>query len=419
MNLRWRAALAATMMVLLAACGGGTDRTKAQVRLVNASSGYAQLDLRVDDKTVQSGVTYGNSASYVEAEPSKSSAIFASNGATALLSFTPSTSERKYYTVLAYGPAGSLKQVTLDENQSEPDANRSLLRVVNAAPDAGSVDVYVTGSNDTLQASVPVQSAVAVDSVGSFITINSGTWRLRITGTGSKTDLRLDVPSFTLGSKGIVTLVITPSAGGVLTRALFLSQQGGITGFAATQARVRAASGLTGTSARLGDVDLLVAGNAPTVSTYSSLSAGDQTLVVTVDGAPLSSTVKTLVAGSDYTLLLHGTAGSPQVSWIDDDNTRPTDIAQAKVRLLNGVSGLSGTATMTVNGAQIGAGVAAGAASGYSLQEASTTADILVAGAGPVTLFSAADQTFLAASSYTVFVLGPSNSATGILRKDR
>jgi Domain of unknown function (DUF4397) len=419
MNLRWMAALAATMMVLLAGCGGGTDRTKAQVRLVNASSGYAQLELRVDDEVRQSGVSYGNSASYVEAEPGKSTSIFASGGATALLTFTPSTSERKYYTVLAYGAAGSLKQVTLDENQGEPDANRSLLRVVNAAPDAGSVDVYVTGSNDTLQASVPVQSAVAVDSVGGFITINSGTWRLRVTGAGSKTDLRLDVPSITLGSKGIVTLVITPSPKGVLTRALFLSQQGGITGFAATQARVRVASGLTDTAARLGDTSLLVAGNAPTVSAYSSLSAGDQTLVVTVGSETLSSTVKSLAAGSEYTLLLHGTAGSPQVSWIDDDNTRPTDISQAKVRLINGVSGLSGTATMTVNGAQIGAGVAAGAASDYSLQEASTTADILVAGAGPLTLFSAADQTFLAASNYTVFVLGPSASATGVLRRDR
>jgi Domain of unknown function (DUF4397) len=418
MKKRWMAALAATVALLLAGCGGGTDRTKAQVRLVNASNGYAQLDLRVDDEAVQSGVSYGNNASYAEAKPGKSSTIFASGGATALLTFTPSTSERKYYTVLAYGAAGSLKQLLLDDNQGEPDSNRSLLRVVNAAPDAGAVDVYVTGSSDTLLASVPVQSAAAVDSVGSFLTINSGTWRLRVTAAGSKTDLRLDIPSVVLGSKSVVTLVITPGSGGVLTQALLLSQQGGIGNLAATLARVRVASGLTDTSVRLGDTDLLAAGNSAAVSAYSVLGAGNQTLVVTVGGAPLASSVKALSAGADYTLLIHGTAASPQVIWIGDDNTRPSDTAQAKVRLVNGVSGAAGNVSMTVDGLPVASGVAAGGNSAYQLQPASITADIVVAAPG-TTLYSVIDQTFLAASNYTVFVLGPSSAATGVLRKDR
>lgn len=420
---RWMAVAAAvtTATLLLAACGGGADRTKAQVRLVNASipsNGYASLELRVDDKTVQSAVTYGNSASYVEAEPSKSSAIFATNGATALLNFTPSTSERKYYTVLAYGTAGALKQVVIDENQGEPDANRSLMRVMNAAPDAGPVDIYVTGANDTLQASVPVQSAAAVDAIGGFITINSGTWRLRVTGAGSKTDLRLDVPSITLGSKQIVTLVITPGSGGTLTQALLLTQQGAIGNQAATLARVRVASGLTGTAARLGDTDLLAAGNTPAVSSYFVLPAGNQTLVVTVNGAALPSTVKALTAGAEYTLLLHGTTTTPLASWIDDNNMRPTDLAQAKVRLVNGVSGAAGDVSMTVDGLPVASGVAAGGNSAYQLQPASTTADIVVAAPG-ATLYSVIDQTLAAASNYTVFVLGPSGSTTGVLRKDR
>jgi len=418
MKTRWMAALAATIALVLAACGGGTDRTKAQVRLVNASTGYAQLDLRVDDQAVQSGVSYGNNAGYAEAKPGKTATIFASGGATALLTSTPSTSERKYYTVLAYGAAGSLKQVLLDENQGEPDANRSLLRVVNAAPDAGAVDVYVTGSSDTLQASVPVQSAAAVDSVGSFLTINSGTWRLRVTAAGSKTDLRLDIPSIVLGSKTVSTLVITPGSGGVLTQALLLAQQGSISNLSATLARVRVASGLTDTAVRLGDSDLLAAGNTPAVSAYSVLSAGNQTLVVTVGGAPLASTVKPLSAGADYTLLVHGTAASPQVSWIDDDNTLPSDTAQAKVRLVNGVSGAAGNVSMTVDGLPVASGIVAGGRSNYQLQPASITADIVVA-APDKTLYSAIDQTFAAASNYTVFVLGPSTAATGVLRKDR
>jgi len=418
MNRRWMAALAAAALVL-AGCGGGTDRTKAQVRLVNASSGYAQLELRVDDQVRQSGVTYGNSADYAEAAPGKSTTLFANGGAAALLTFTPSTSARNYYTVLAYGAAGSLKQVVLDDNQGQPDNNRSLLRVVNAAPDAGAVDVYVTGSSDTLAASVPVQAAAAVDSVGSFLTINSGTWRLRVTAAGSKTDLRLDIPSITLGSRSVGTLVITPGSGGVLTQALLLSQQGGIANLASTQARVRVATGLTGTGVHLGDTDLLAPGNSAAVTSYAVMAAGNQTLVVTVGGLAQASSVKTLNAGADYTLLIHGTAAAPLVSWVDDDNTRPSDATQAKVRLVNGVSGLSGNLSMTVDTSPVATGVAAGAASAYVLQPVSTTARILVAGPDGVSLFPNTDQTFAAASNYTVFVLGSSTAASGTLRKDR
>ena len=52
MTPRWTALLACAAL-LLAGCGGGADRTKAQVRLVNASSGYPALDLVVADQLRQ------------------------------------------------------------------------------------------------------------------------------------------------------------------------------------------------------------------------------------------------------------------------------------------------------------------------------------------------------------------------------
>lgn len=412
------AAAAVSAALLLAGCGGGADRTKAQVRLVNASSGYASLELRVDDEVRQAGVTYGNNAAYAEAKPGKPTAIFATGGASALLSFTPSTDERKYYTVLAYGAAGALKQVVLDENRNEPDTNRALLRLVNGATDIGAVDVYVTGAGESLATAVPVRSGVAVDTVGDYDTVNSGTWQLRVTAAGSKDDLLVDIPSVTFGSKQVLTLVVTPAPGGIVGRALLLAQQGGIGNYPATLARVRVASGLTLTSARLGDTDLLAAGNLPSVSAYKVMSAGNQTLVATINGVAQASSVKALAAGVDYTLLIHGTAAAAQYSWIEDDNSKPTDASKAKVRLVNGVNGASGDLSMTVDGLQVAAGVSAGGNSAYSPQPASSTADIVVASPSS-NLYSVIDQTFLAASTYTVFVLGPATGATGVLRKDR
>ena len=198
MAMVWNVALAISI-ALLTGCGGGSDATKAQVRMVNASAGYKELDLRVQDQVRQGGVVYGAAEGYIEIDPGKAASTISSAGsATPLLSFTPSLSEKKHYTLLAYGAAGALRQVLLDENTGAPDTGRALLRVVNAAPDAAAVDIYLSGSNDLLTDVVAVQTGVAYGQAGVFTTLNSGTWRLRITAAGSKTDVRLDAPALAL-----------------------------------------------------------------------------------------------------------------------------------------------------------------------------------------------------------------------------
>lgn len=422
-----RARLAALGMMaglaLLAACGGGTDRTKAQVRLVNASSGYAQLDWRVDDQLRQGGVAYGQSESYVEADPGKPNTLARAGSGTSLLSFTPAVDKRKHYTLLAYGPQGALKQLLLGDEAGAPDDNRSLVRVVNAAPDAGALDLYITGPGETLADSVPVQSGAAVGEIGAWFTVNSGTWRLRVTAAGSKTDLRLDVGALTLASKQIVTLVLSPAVGGVLVQGLALTQQGAIAALAPTQARVRVAAGLTGggtASLRLGGAAVLSNVGAPAVTPYTVVPAGAQAVGVTVNGAALAETQFTLTAGADYTLLVYGDTAAPLLRWVSDDNNLPSDRTRAKLRLVNAVDGLSGPLSLSADFAPVADGVAAGTASSYGGVDATTTAQLSVSAAGTAApLFSAVEQTFSAASNYSVFLVGSASGPVGIVRKDR
>ncbi len=421
---RWMAALAITALAVLAGCGGGTDRTKAQVRLVNASTGYDRLELRVDDQLRQGSVPYGGSAGYVEAEPGKTFTVGSPNSPTSLLSFTPSVSANKYYTLLTYGRAGALKQVLLDDNNGQPDTNRTFLRVINAAPDAGTLDVYVTASGDALATAVPLQRAAAVDAVGSFLTINSGTWRLRVTAPDGKTaaDVRLDLAAVTLSSREVVTLVLVPGKGGVLVKALLLVQQAGIDERAATLARVRVATGLVnvGVTQAGNATPLLTATALPTVGNYAVLSAGATTFNVTVNNLAQPALAATLDPGADYTLVVHGTAAAPLRVVLEDDNLLPTDVSKAKVRLLNGVSGVDGGLSMSIDGLALPESALAGAATGYVLQNATTTGRIAVAASGVGGLYSAADQVFAAGANYTVFVLGPATGPpTGVLRKDR
>lgn len=433
MAMNWKAALAISA-ALLAGCGGGSDPTKAQVRMVNASAGYKELDLRVQDELRQGSVTYGAAEGYIEIDPSKAASTISSAGsATPLLSFGPSLSEKKHYTLLAFGAAGALRQLLLDENTGAPDTGRALLRVVNAAADAGALDIYLSGSNDLLTDVVAVQTGAAYGQAGTFTTLNSGTWRLRITAAGSKTDVRLDVAALALPSKHIATLVVTPSLGGVMVNALVLAQQGSITRQDTQQSRVRLAAGVADSGlvgASVGTTSL-VSANAggsvvasPSLDDYVLVPAGLSAVTTTVNGQALAVSGKTLDAGRDYSFMVHGRLAAPQTSWIEDDNRVPSDVSRVKLRLVNGLADTTASLAMSLDGRPVAGAVAVGTASAYSLVApigAGTTdgrLSITAAGVG-TPLITTPSQTLAAGGSYSVFLVGPQATPTAIVRQDR
>src|SRR5690606_27889678 len=110
-------------------------------------------------------------------------------------------------------------------------------------------DVYLTGSDEPLAQSVPVRADVDYGVDGDLTTVNSATWRLRVTAAGNKADLRLDLAAVVLANRGITTLVLAPGRGGVLMNALLLEQQGGIGRRDTTQARVCVAAGVADSGA--------------------------------------------------------------------------------------------------------------------------------------------------------------------------
>lgn len=424
MSLRRNLALVAVVL-LTVACGGGADRTKAQLRLVHASDAYGALDLRVDGRMRQGAVSYGGEAGYVEVDPGDAEAeIMRAGSSTPLLSFTPPLSRNRHYTLLAFGAEGALRQLQLDDNLRQPDADRTLLRIVNAAPDAGNLDAYLTGADEPLAQAVPVRAGVDYGTDGGPITVNSATWRLRVTAAGNKADLRLDLAGVVLASRAITTLVLAPGRGGVLMNALLLEQQGGILRRDTTQARVRVAAGVADSgavSASVGGITLMASVGSPAVGLYTLVPAGTQPVALAVNGTPVAAPpAVTLAAGADYTLLVRGEPASPAASWIEDDNRRPADSGSAKLRLVNGLAGLAAPLSMTADFVPVADGVTAGAASGYASLTATTTAQLSVTAAGlAMPLYTAIEQRLDAGAVYTVFLVGRPATAVGILRKDR
>lgn len=420
----WMAAAATAFA--LAACGGGADRSKANVRFVNASSGYAALDVRVDDERRFASVAYGQGEAYLELDPDSDkidTVVTRPGSTTPLVSLTPAVSKRDYYTLLAWGAEGALKVAQLDDNAAEPDSGKTRLRVFNAASDAGTLDVYLTADTDPLADAVAQQAGAAVGSATSFATLNAGTWRLRVTGAGAKSDLRLDVGGLSLGSRQIVTLVLTPGSGGVLVNALMLVQEGTVTARANTQARVRVAAGVPDSGA----VTALVAGQtlmngvgAPAIGAYALVPAGDQLVSVSVSGTALASSTVTLAAGSDHTLLVHSPAGTPVASWIADDNRLPAASGKAKLRLVHGMAGSVGSLALTADGLPVAGNLAVGEASAFTELPAAASIDMVVTASGAVLpVATLVDRSLSSAGVYTVFVMGAPAAVTALLRQDR
>jgi hypothetical protein len=405
--------------------GGGEDRTKAHVRLVNAATGYSELALTVGGEGVTGRAAYGESAAYTDIDPGTRTAEVSRPGsATLLATSSVALSRDDHYTVLAFDKAGTLSTLLLDENSGAPDRGRTLLRVVNAASDAGALDVYVTGDGEELPGSTPVQSAAAYGVLGSYVTLNSGSWRLRVTAASSKTDLRLNVPAVALGSESVATLVLTPGEGGVLVNALLVVQQGGIVTAANPQARVRVVAGVGDVSggaavtASVAGGVLMNAVPAPALTGYSLVSAGNVAVAASAGGPSAALTDAALVGGGDYTLLVYGAPDAPQAVMLADRNTLPLVASQAKLRLVNGLADTTDAASMRLDFVAVAEGVAQGAASVYADVD-NTTGSRLDVSAGPAAVVSLANRDLLANSTYTLFVVGPAASATGILRKDR
>lgn len=434
--------VAAGLLAGLQACGdaGTTDRNKAQIRLVNAtgsgagsSAGYPQLALRLNDELRQGQVAYGDNAVYAEVDDgSPTLTLSTQNSATALLTSTVNLSKGRYYTALAYGSAGTLRQLLLDDNQAEPDANKALLRVVNAAPDSGALDIFLTASNEDLLAAVPLQSGASYGALGSWLTVASGSWRLRVTAANNRADVRLDIDGLNLASRQIGALVLTPGSGGVLTNALLLTQRGSITRLANTQARVRVVAGLSGPGAVIASVGgqrVADGVSSPSVGSYVAVPAVNPVVELTVGGnaAPVSGTGPS--AGADLTLLVQGStdmtaqqagAWTPRGTWIADDNRAPSDATQVRLRLVNGLSSPQDHLSLTVDFVTLGGRVTPARASPYELTAAGTTLTLRVTREGDsAPLFTATGQTLLAGGTYSVFVVGSAAAPVGIVRRDR
>jgi hypothetical protein len=423
--------LVALAGAMLAGCGGGSlSVTSAHVRLVNATTDLLTLDLYQSSTLVSSGVAAGTAGPYEDLKPESYTFNLNLGGSGAVAATLSATVEKKDdYTIVATTSGGTLTATLITENEGSPSSGTAKLRLFNAdAADVASVDAYLLTSACSGLASSPAAPLITAvtglqPTYTQILAAGGGTsYHLCVTAAGDKSNLRLDIPALTLSDGEISTVILTRSAGGVLLNGLVLDQQGGLKSAPNASARMRLAVGTTGgaqVTATVSGVSLGTNLPAPAVTSYVIVPSGPVKLVATIGGAAIADPGLTLPPGADLTLLVAGPSGTPLL--IADDNSASTSSASpVKLRLVNGMQG-SGSATLTDNFINVGAGAAFGTSSGYAQVQASAALAILQAANGTTPLCQSNNVTLTAGSVYSVFLLGnvPTSPVACTITADR
>ena len=373
-NFKWWSVIAAAAAgVALSSCGSSSGSSDTvSLRVVNATLTHRSIDLLANATAIVTGTTADTVSTY--AAPAAGSLVLQVNDTTtglSLVTSSPSLTGGNHYALVAYESGGAVKTAVLAEDTTAPAANSAQIRVYDAAVSAGKVDVYVTDPNTDLATVGPSTSFTSISSAvsSSLLSLTASTagtnYRVRVTGSGNKADLRLDIPLITLTSQQIVTVVLTPTSGGVLMNGSSLVQQGAYAATRNTNARVRLAAAVSGgaqVAASAGSTVIDAGSAAPAFGFYVLVPAANA-LNATVGGQSVQvSNASALTAGSDATLLVYGPSNAATASLVLDDNTLPTDATTVKLRLVNGVTGTVGAITLTANNSPVGIGVAGGAA---------------------------------------------------------
>ena len=418
---------AALVAAVVAGCGGSKSSSgSAHLRTLNLASDVASVDLTLDDATVTKATAADSLTDYVDVDPDTYDVDVLRNGSTSSLNNSSrSFAKDKHYTAVVWGRESALKLSTLPEDDDEDDitSGKAKLRIFSATSELGALDIYLTRNDTALDSTTPVASSLASAGLSSYATLDAGSWRLRVTGAGDSTDLRLDVPALTLADKKYTTLVLTAGSGGMLVHASVLVQQNsGLTTARNTKARLRVVAGVeskasVGVSWNGGTL----AGSlrSPAVAPYALVDAGEHALELRVNGSVVSTGTASLVAGADYSLLAFGDSASARLSLISDDNRLPSSTSRAKLRLIHGAS-LADALTLSVNYAALISDLPLGSASTFATPSTATDARVDVSSLSSADLlYSATDVDLESLGVYTLFVLGGNSTPTGVLRKDR
>ena len=209
-----------TLLLTLAGAGcksAGTIASDAQLRVMNAAVEQPSLTFLLTTATVASSLAYPTATAYTQEAPGGYTLHVEPAGTTATLINQPVVFQAgTSYTFIAAEAAfasPSLAPIFLIDDNSAPASGQMKLRVVNASPDVGNLDVYVVSPGKSLQGVSPTVGNLGFQSASTYQSLAPGNYEVYFTASGQKTIL-IDSGALTFRAGQIRTLVAFDSTGG-------------------------------------------------------------------------------------------------------------------------------------------------------------------------------------------------------------
>ena len=184
---------------------------KALVRVVNALPGSAPVDAFIGDTKEFNNVAYKAVTPYKEAaDVQKQFAIrpAGQDSAQPLAKNTEGISGGDHYTAIAMPTSnGQATLKVVADKLTPPPSGKASVRIINASPDAGELDVFVKGREGELF------GGVNPDTVTNYKEIDPMTGALEVRPQG-KTNVLLTVPALKVEPGHLYTIIVTGKAKG-------------------------------------------------------------------------------------------------------------------------------------------------------------------------------------------------------------
>lgn len=201
---RWSPIALLLAAVFLVGCGGGGS---AHLRVMNASPDESNVDVLVDNNTLASSVAYASSTGYRSVgSGSRRLRIEPSGTSNAVIDQTLNLSSKSNTTVLAVNYASNISAAVFTDDNSAPSSGNVKIRLINALPSIGLVDVYVVSPGTDLFSVDATTTNLAFAGGSGYTTLTAGSYEVYFTLPGQKTAF-IDSGPFTVSSGQIRTLV--------------------------------------------------------------------------------------------------------------------------------------------------------------------------------------------------------------------
>jgi hypothetical protein len=212
---------AASVIVFLPGCGSGST-SKTQLRALQASPNEpTTMNVLLDSATLFSNLALGAPTNYTSVTSgSHTLQVEPSNSTTTAISQTITLNPGTNYTLITANYAVNLIPILFTDSTTAPSSGDFNIRIVNAAVEAGSVDVYILppGSKNPSSGGVtPTISALGFTSSSAYQSLAAASYEIIVTPAGFPIVQYINSGSLGFAAGQNRTFVILPSGNGSLT----------------------------------------------------------------------------------------------------------------------------------------------------------------------------------------------------------